>query len=178
MAGDRRGNPFVVGFVTASPALRRCDASAVRARRPAGPNGTDRSQCARSRRQHCHTLLTFGFVCTVFHGLQQQSAEDGPERPSVSDVVGRALLNPGYILESTFSPRTVRECDFALDAAATHAATRAHERARELFIRPSLLCPFVPCPSQFTAGSRASLARTLSVLHVRPCRYAMTARTC
>jgi len=114
-----------------------------------------------------HTLLTFGFVCTVFHGLQQQSAEDGPERPSVSDVIRRALLNPGYILESTFSPlwllattlglhsapRTVRECDFALDAAAIHAATRAHERARELFIRSSLLCPFVPCPSQFTAGS-------------------------
>ena len=170
MAGVRRGNPFVVGFVTASPALRRCDASirtAVRARRPAGPNGADRSQRTRSRRHHCHTLLTFGFVCTVFHGLQQQSAEDGPERPSVSDVIRRALLNPGYILESTFSPlwllattlglhsapRTVRECDFALDAAATHAATRAHERARELFIRSSLLCPFVPCPSQFTAGS-------------------------
>lgn len=168
MAGVPRGNPFAVGFVTASPALRRWDASstAVRARRPAGPNGADRSQRTRSRRHHCHTLLTFGFVCTVFHGLQQ-SAEDGPERPSVSDVIRRALLNPGYILESNFSPlwllattlglhsapRTVRECDFALDAAATHAATRAHERARELFIRSSLLCPFVPCPSQFTAGS-------------------------
>ena len=51
-----------------------------------------------------HTLLTFGFVGTDFHGLQQQSAEGDPERPAVSDVIRRALLNQGYILESNFSP--------------------------------------------------------------------------
>ena len=51
-----------------------------------------------------HALLTFGFVGTDFYGLQSQSAEGDPNRPTVSDVIRQALLKQGFILESNFVP--------------------------------------------------------------------------
>lgn len=51
-----------------------------------------------------HTLLTFGFTGTGYFGLQSQTAEGDPERPTVTDVLRRALLRSGAIVESNFSP--------------------------------------------------------------------------
>lgn len=51
-----------------------------------------------------HTLLTFGFTGTGYYGLQSQSAEGDPERPTVSDVLRAALLKEGFIAPTNYAP--------------------------------------------------------------------------
>jgi len=51
-----------------------------------------------------HALLTFGYCGTGYYGLQSQHPEGDPERPTVSDVLRRALLGEGFIAPSNFSP--------------------------------------------------------------------------
>ena len=46
-----------------------------------------------------HALLTFGFCGTGYFGLQSQTADGDPERPTVSDVIRRALRDTGAIAE-------------------------------------------------------------------------------
>ena len=68
------------------------------------PPATSLASAASDMTKKRHTLLTFGFIGTGFFGLQSQTAEGDPERPTVSDVIRRALLKEGFILESNFAP--------------------------------------------------------------------------
>ena len=58
--------------------------------------------CEKQRKRH--TLLIFGYLGTGYFGLQSQSAEGDPERPTISDVVRRSLLTAGFIAESNYAP--------------------------------------------------------------------------
>ena len=51
-----------------------------------------------------HSLLTFGFTGTGYYGLESHTAEGDPEKPTVTDVVRRALLDTGFIAPTNFSP--------------------------------------------------------------------------
>ena len=51
-----------------------------------------------------HALLTFGYCGTNYWGLQSQTALGDPERPTVSDIIRRALLETGGIAESNLAP--------------------------------------------------------------------------
>ena len=51
-----------------------------------------------------HALLTFGFTGTGFWGLQSQTADGDPERPTVSDLVRAALRDAGFIQPSNWAP--------------------------------------------------------------------------
>ena len=49
-------------------------------------------------------MLTFGYTGTGYYGLQPQSAEGDPERPTVTDVLRAALLKEEFIAASNFAP--------------------------------------------------------------------------
>ena len=68
--------------------------------RPPAPAPDDGSEAPKKR----HTLLTFGYTGTGYFGLQPQSAEGDPERPTVADVLRAALLKEGFIAPSNYVP--------------------------------------------------------------------------
>ena len=69
-------------------------------RGPPKPPPADGSEAQKKR----HTLLLFGYTGTNYYGLQPQNAQGDPEKPTVSDMLRRALLREGFIPESNFAP--------------------------------------------------------------------------
>ena len=82
--------------------LRRASTVVCEARR----QGTRVSTGPPSPYKKRRCLLTFGYTGTGYWGLQSQTAEGDPERPTVSDVIRRALLDTGAIAPTNFVPLT------------------------------------------------------------------------
>ena len=58
------------------------------------------------RQKKRHALLLFGYTGTGFYGLQGQGADGDPEKPAVSDLIRRALLDSGFIQPTNWAPLT------------------------------------------------------------------------
>jgi tRNA pseudouridine(38-40) synthase len=89
-----------------------------------------------------HALLTFGYCGTGYWGLQSQNAEGDPDRPTVSDVIRRALLNSGAIAPTNFAPimrtkwQLASRTDKGVHAACAAASCNIETLAEEVLLEP------------------------------------------